>query len=90
MITIDGLIIGKPRDADDAYETLKKLPSYRCGHKPSNTVYRLSGREHSVFSGVALIDNKKNVEKFHEETVVEFGEIPDSVVRNYVNTGEPM
>ncbi|KAH7723715.1 maf protein [Aphelenchoides avenae] len=73
VVSIDGLIIGKPRDNEDAYETIK----------------RLSGREHSVFSGVALIDSKQKMEKFHEETVVEFGDIPDSVIRNYVDTGEP-
>src|SRR5260370_26861223 len=39
VISIDGLILGKPRSADDARHTLEKL----------------SGRTHSVVTGVALI-----------------------------------
>uniref|UniRef100_A0A915B5I2 Uncharacterized protein n=1 Tax=Parascaris univalens TaxID=6257 RepID=A0A915B5I2_PARUN len=40
VIVLDGEIIGKPRDNDDAKRTLK----------------RLSSRTHEVFTGVALID----------------------------------
>ncbi|KAI1704171.1 maf-like protein domain-containing protein [Ditylenchus destructor] len=74
IIYFDGLILGKPRDEDDAFDTLK----------------RLNGQKHSVYTGVALISAKEKVEKFFEETIVEFGDIPEEILRAYVDTGEPM
>lgn len=89
MISIDGLIIGKPRDKEDAFETLKRY-SIRAPIRNLAAGFRLSGREHFVYSGVAIIDSNERLEKFHEETIVEFGHLPENLIRNYVETGEPL
>ena len=58
VVTIDGEILGKPTSEENAREILKKL----------------SGRTHSVFTGVTII--KKNaVETFSVETEVTFYEL---------------
>lgn len=43
VVTLEGEIIEKPKDAEDAYEMLKKL----------------SGQKHTVFTGVALVTKTK-------------------------------
>lgn len=67
-------ILGKPRDDSDAYRILKKL----------------SGKEHLVITGVAFIDADKDaVESFHEVTYVDFKELTDEEIFNYIATKEP-
>lgn len=69
---IDNEIIGKPKDASDAFSILN----------------RLNNRWHSVFSGVTLIDSTQRIEKFHVETKVKFGDIPAEMFREYIKSGE--
>lgn len=66
-------IMGKPKDYNEGYDMLKAL----------------SGKTHSVFTGVCIIDNEddKKVVDF-EETVVEFNELSDDFIRKYLETGE--
>ncbi|KAK0424251.1 hypothetical protein QR680_008575 [Steinernema hermaphroditum] len=75
VIYLDGEIIGKPRDESDAFETLTKL----------------NNRAHSVYTGVAICDGKGRLETFHEKTdvVLDFGNAPDELIREYIATGEP-
>ena len=72
VVAIDGEILGKPKDREDAAEMLRKL----------------SGREHSVFTGVCVI---KGVEKqsFFVETKVKFFELGEDEISAYLDTGEP-
>ena len=65
--------MGQPTDALDAKRMLKEL----------------SGTEHSVLTGVCVIENGKK-QSFAEETKVFFDEISDDEISDYVNTGEPM
>lgn len=74
MIEFEGLILGKPIDKNDALETLKKL----------------SGKKHIVYTGVALVDKKQDVDMFYNKTIVEFGNIPDNILEAYVESGEAM
>jgi predicted house-cleaning NTP pyrophosphatase (Maf/HAM1 superfamily) len=74
MISIDGQIIGKPRDSENAFAILKSL----------------DGRKHSVRTGVCLISSCGHEELFSIETEVEFGQLGDRLIREYVATGEPM
>lgn len=74
VIYFDGEIIGKPVDAVDAF----------------NTLQRLRGREHYVYSGIALAYADGTEEVFSEETRVEFGDYPDRIIQQYVETGEPL
>lgn len=73
IVLLDGKIIGKPRDEDDAYRILS----------------RLSGRTHSVYTGLAVITDKTlSVE--HDVTQVTFASMSADEIRSYIRTGEPM
>lgn len=72
VVAIDDRILGKPRDKADAYNMLKML----------------SGKEHSVFTGVTVISHGKT-DTFSVETRVKFFDLTDDEINNYINTGEP-
>ena len=73
VVAIDHEILGKPRTAPHAAEMLR----------------RLSGRKHSVFTGVTLITPGETV-TFAEETLVEFFPLTGQEIADYVSSGEPM
>ena len=50
---------------------------------------RLSGREHSVYTGVTVISGEECV-SFAERTAVEFFPLTEQEIAAYVATGEPM
>ncbi len=74
VVAIDGKILGKPVDEADAAEMLRLL----------------SGRTHSVFTGVCIINPDGSENSFAEETTVEFWELSDEHIADYVSSGEPM
>uniref|UniRef100_A0A7N6C0U9 Acetylserotonin O-methyltransferase-like n=1 Tax=Anabas testudineus TaxID=64144 RepID=A0A7N6C0U9_ANATE len=79
IVTVDGMILEKPVDKFDAYKMLSSL----------------SGKEHSVFTGVAIVlCHEKEVDyqliDFYEETKVKFADLSDDLLWEYVNSGEPM
>ncbi|XP_026232894.1 probable bifunctional dTTP/UTP pyrophosphatase/methyltransferase protein isoform X1 [Anabas testudineus] len=82
IVTVDGMILEKPVDKFDAYKMLSSL----------------SGKEHSVFTGVAIVlcHEKEDEEvdyqliDFYEETKVKFADLSDDLLWEYVNSGEPM
>ena len=73
-VVLDGHIFGKPRSSDDARSMLEKL----------------SGRLHTVLTGVALI-RLPDVERrsFVEATRVQFAPLSDEEIGRYLATGEP-
>lgn len=73
-VVLDGHIFGKPRSSDDARSMLEKL----------------SGRLHTVLTGVALV-RLPDVERrsFVESTLVEFAPLSDEEIGRYLATGEP-
>lgn len=76
LVVLDGEVIGKPTNRDQAVKTLE----------------RLSGRTHSVFTGVSLLltDRMGNISKqilFHEETKVTFATLTIKEIDNYVMSG---
>ena len=74
VISLDGHILGKPRSTDDARNMLEKL----------------SGRTHSVVTGVALIrlpDSERRT--FVESTLVHFAALSPEEITRYLATGEP-
>jgi len=73
IVVIDGHILGKPRDEADARRTLALL----------------SGREHVVFTAVAVARGGR-VESAVEEVTVAFRALGDEEIAAYVATGEPM
>ncbi|MBR5336813.1 MAG: septum formation inhibitor Maf [Lachnospiraceae bacterium] len=74
VVVLDGKILGKPKDKADAFSMLRAL----------------SGREHEVYTGVALIspDGKIN-ETFSECTKVKFRSLSDQEIEEYIATDEP-
>ena len=73
VVVCDGEILGKPKNEDDAFNMLRSL----------------SGRTHSVCTGVALI-NDTEIRNFCEVTEVEFYNLSDDEIKAYIKTGEPM
>lgn len=74
VVAIDGKILGKPHDEREAAEMLGTL----------------SGRIHSVFTGVCVIFPDGGSESFAEETRVEFYPLTDAEIADYIATGDPM
>src|SRR5215468_5696127 len=74
VVTLDGTIMGKPRTTEDARQMLEKL----------------SGRTHSVITGVALI-RLPDVERreFIETTQVHFAPLSEDGITKYLASGEP-
>ena len=71
IVVLDNKILGKPKDREDAYNMLKNL----------------SGRVHSVFTGVCIIENGKSM-TFSEETQVEFLPLTDKEIYEYIDTND--
>lgn len=74
VVVLDGDILGKPRDPEHAAQMLR----------------RLAGREHQVFSGVALVAPQiAFAQADHDVTAVRFRPLSDPEIARYVATGEP-
>ncbi len=73
VVAIDGKILGKPRDSADAKAMLTLL----------------SGKTHSVYTGVTVIKNKK-YSTFFCETRVTFFKLTEKEIDAYIKTGEPL
>lgn len=74
VVVIDGRIIGKPRDEEDAFAILRTL----------------SGREHMVYTGLCVLCGADEPFAHCDETRVTFSELSDVEIRAYIKTGEPM
>ena len=74
IVEIDGRILGKPRTENEAFSMLKML----------------SGRTHSVYTGVALVFPDGSRDSFYSETRVTMFDNSDDLIRDYISTGEPM
>ena len=72
IVVLEDKILGKPKDKDDAYNMIKSL----------------SGKVHSVFTGVCAMGNGFSL-TFAEETKVEFYPLSDEEINEYINTDEP-
>jgi len=75
IVVVDGEILGKPRNEEEAKKFLRKL----------------SGKVHKVYTGIAVIDvatNRKVVDVSISE--VKFKELSEEEIEFYVKTGEPL
>jgi septum formation protein len=72
VVAIENNVLGKPQNREEAYYMLKSL----------------SGKTHSVFTGVAII-SPKNETAFYEKTDVVFWELSEEEINWYLHTGEP-
>lgn len=73
VVAIDNKILGKPANEEEAFDMLRSL----------------SGREHSVFTGVTVIC-KDGERSFYKETKVKFYPLTDDEIWRYIKTGECM
>lgn len=75
IVVVNGKVIGKPKDKADAKRILKKL----------------SGEIHTVYTGFSIrntITNKTITD--YEKTFVEFRNLSDKEIEDYIKTGSPM
>lgn len=75
LVTLDGIVLGKPKDAAEA----------------SSMLQMLSGRSHSVWTGVVLAtEGGRRLHHLAEETEVRFRDLSSKEIEAYVATGESM
>lgn len=75
VVTLDGKVLGKPKDKEDAHKMLTAL----------------SGREHEVYTGVCVMrrsDSKVTCKSVC--TRVKFKSLTEDRIDAYIATGEPM
>lgn len=73
VVALGNTILGKPKDEEDAFNMLSSL----------------SGRIHTVYTGVC-IKAKDKTDIFHVATDVEFYPLTETEIRAYIATKEPM
>jgi len=71
IVTLDGIIFGKPNNAEQATEMLRAL----------------SGREHQVYSGIAVAMDE-HIELRVSISTVRFTELSDERIKQYLKSGE--
>ena len=73
VVALDGQVLGKPADEEDAFRMLRAL----------------SGRKHTVYTGMALRQGEKSMTDYASADVW-FRELTDGEIRAYIATGSPM
>lgn len=73
VVVFEGEILGKPKDRADAERTLR----------------RLSGKTHSVISGVCVRKGQRKLIEY-DRTEVRFNELDDDFIKMYVDGGSPL
>lgn len=73
IVVLDGAVLGKPKDAEDAARMLRAL----------------SGRIHTVFTGVTVLRGNECL-CHAERTEVRFRALTDAEIARYIATGEPL
>ena len=78
IVVLDGRILGKPEDEQDAFDMLSAL----------------SGRSHEVYTGVTIAGKRQDRifrdETFAVCTRVWFYPMTEEEIRSYISTGDPM
>ncbi len=74
VVILEGRILGKPNNEQEAFETLLTL----------------SGKTHTVCTAVALADRTGLLDSRYETTEVSFNSALPDQIREYIDTGEPM
>ncbi|MFC4099978.1 Maf family protein [Paenibacillus xanthanilyticus] len=76
IVVLDGEVMGKPKDEEDAYRMLELLQS----------------REHEVYSGVACVhaEDESREAVAHRMTRVRMKPLGADRIRRYIASGEPM
>ena len=73
IVCLNNIILGKPADKEDAKKMLKML----------------SGKRHTVYTGVSVVTKEKVITDFVSADVF-FREMTEGEIEEYVNTKEPL
>lgn len=74
VVVLNNMILGKPKDRDEAYKMLKDL----------------SGKEHFVVTSICVIETPTMRKKTQSTTsYVEFSELTDEMINNYIDNFKP-
>ena len=74
IVSIEGIILGKPKSEAESYEMLKML----------------SGKSHKVITGVSVCKKNENLKKsFHSTTEVKIKPLSDDVIKFYIENFNP-
>ncbi len=73
IVTINNKVLGKPKTPEKAFEMLKEL----------------SGKKHTVITGVTII-NKEKHDTFAVLSDVYFNKLSDDEINEYIKTNEPL
>ena len=80
IVVLENLVLGKPKNKNDAYKTLTML----------------SGKIHEVITGVTIIKKNETSHgysshgySFHEKTLVKFFKLKESEILKYIDTKSP-
>lgn len=75
LVAIDGEVLGKPADLDEAVDILR----------------RLSGRIHEVWTAVRIVDpTRRQSRSFQEMSRVHFRSLDDRAIRKYLAKIDPL
>jgi septum formation protein len=75
LVAVGDEVLGKPKDAVEARSMLR----------------RLSGRQHTVYTGFAVVDRLTGLRTIGmESAAVQFSPLSDGEIERYVATGEPL
>lgn len=75
IVVYNNIILGKPKDGEDAYRILDLL----------------SGNTHEVITGVSIIREKDNIKIIdYEKTIVKFRKLNHNLILKYIETKEPL
>lgn len=100
IVVVDGQVLGKPLDADDAARMLRLLEGRQHQVVTGVSIVRALSRGSSpAASGTGLGQNAEpggrssssaSIATAHETTLVTMSEISEGEIRDYIATGEPM
>ena len=72
IVCLEDKVLGKPKSHENAFEMLRSL----------------SGKKHTVFTGVSLLFKNK-LTSFYDETNVSFYELSDEEINEYIKNHQP-
>ena len=73
IVWLDGHMLGKPHDADDAFSMLRAL----------------SGKTHQVYTAVTFMQQGQELETVVDKTDVTFADLSDEEIRHYIQKYRP-
>ena len=93
IVVFENRILGKPKDKEDAAQTLEKLQGNTHQVYTGLTRRKARWNTHQVYTGVSVLERKNGQwtdHTFYESTDVTFYPVSEEEIQAYIATGEPM